>query len=122
SKAYPLSEVFNNLGAAESELNQPAAADDFRRALESDPNNSVYLFNLGRVLLKTNSYDDAARRLQQVLDREPNDNETRWLLERARRRDPLQPGTKLPLQRLKASFNATAFRQLKAVLQPKSGQ
>jgi tetratricopeptide (TPR) repeat protein len=122
ARTYPLSEVFNNLAAAESELNQPAALEDFRRALEPDPNNSVYLFNLGVALSKTNAYDDAARRLQQVVDREPNDNEARSLLERARRREPWQPGTKPPAQRLKTSFNDIAFRQLKAVLQPKSGQ
>ncbi|MBV9083305.1 MAG: tetratricopeptide repeat protein [Acidobacteriaceae bacterium] len=122
AKPYPLSEVYNDLGAAESQLNQPAAAEDFRRALESDPNNPTYLFNVGVALLKSNSYDEAAKRFQQVLAHEPNDAEGRALLDRARRREPLPPGSSAPAQRLKTSFNETAFRQLKAMLRAKRAE
>ena len=36
--AVPLSEVYNNLGAAESRRNLPQAIDDFRKAADGDPN------------------------------------------------------------------------------------
>lgn len=127
AKSYPLSEVYNNLGAAENKLNQPGpASEDFRHALDGDPNSTVYLFNLGTALLKANSYEEAAKRFQQVLDHDPGDGEARLLLEDARQRDPLAPTgpltpSKVPGERLKNSFNETAFRQLKAMLQPETG-
>ena len=117
-KTYPLSEVYNNLGAAETQLNQPAAIDDLRHALETDPNNPAYLFNFGVALLKINSFDDAAQRFRQALDHSPSDAEARTLLDQAMRRQPVLAAMKLPPLRLKTSFSATAFRQLKAMLQP----
>ncbi len=120
-KAFPLSEVYNNLGAAESELGLPIAIDDFRHALDGDQNDSVYLFNLGAALLTNGYFDEALKRLQAVIDRTPDDTEARSLLDRARRREPAAPGTKaLAPARLKPSFDETAFRQLKAMLQPKN--
>ena len=57
----PLSEVYNNLGAAESRANllQPSV-DDLRRALEGDPNDTVYRFNLAYALWKKGDYAAAA--------------------------------------------------------------
>jgi predicted Zn-dependent protease len=120
SKSFPMNEVFNNLAAAESQLALPGAIDDFKRALDGDPNNPTYLFNLGLGLLKKNSFDDAARRLQLVVDRKPNDAEARTLLARAKSREPWVPGAKaVAVERLVPSFDATAFRQLKAMVQPR---
>ncbi|MBV9268423.1 MAG: tetratricopeptide repeat protein [Acidobacteriaceae bacterium] len=117
-KTYPLSEIYNDLGAAENALGHTAAAtEDFRKALESDPDDSTYLFNLGTALLKSEAYQDAAKQFQQVLTSDPDDAEASDLLDRATRREPLASG-KVPPQRLKNSFDETAFRQLKAVLQP----
>ncbi len=119
-KQLPMNEVYNNLGAAESQLNMPAAAGDFKHALDGDPNDPVYLFNLGAALLRSNSFDEAARRLQAVLDRDADDHEAQTLLDRARNRQTADPGNKpLALPRLKSNFDETAFRQLKAMLQPK---
>ncbi len=120
-KAFPLSEVYNNLGAAESGLGLPIAIDDFRHALDGDQNDSVYLFNLGAALLTNGYFDEAAKRLEAVIARTPDDSEARSLLDRAQRREPAAPGTKwLTPARLKPSFDETAFRQLKAMLQPKN--
>lgn len=119
-KSFPLSEVYNNLGAAESELGLAVAIDDFRHALDADQNDPVYLFNLGAALLQNNFYDESAKRLQAVLDRDPDDAGARSLLDRAQRRETNPAGTKsLAPQRLKQNFDETAFRQLKAMLQPK---
>ncbi|HEY7307488.1 MAG TPA: tetratricopeptide repeat protein [Bryobacteraceae bacterium] len=119
-KQFPMNEVYNNLGAAESQLNMPAAAGEFRHALDGDPNDSVYLFNLGAALLRAGSFDEAAKRLQGVLDRNADDQETQQLLDHARRREPTEPaGKPLASPRLKSDFDETAFRQLKAMLQPR---
>lgn len=122
SKSVPLGEVYNNLGASEFQLGRPAALDDLHRALEGDANDSTYLFNTAVVLLKQNRLDDASKRLRTLLETHPNDAEARTLLTRAANRDPSPGNAKsLPPLRLKNTFNVTAFRQLKAVLQLKSG-
>jgi tetratricopeptide (TPR) repeat protein len=117
---YPLGEVYNNLGAAESELGLSAAIDDFRRALDGDQNDSVYLFNVGTALLKSSNFDEAWKRLQAVLAVHPDDAEARSLLGCAQRHDPGPSGAKpLAAPRLKHNLDAAAFRQLKAMLQEK---
>ena len=120
SKTVPLNEVFNNLGAAESQIGQSSAVDDFRRAVDGDVNDPVYRFNLGVALLKANSFDEAAKFFQFVVDHDDKDADARALLERAQRREQIVPGVRAPAaNRLKQNFDETAFRQLKAMLQPK---
>jgi tetratricopeptide (TPR) repeat protein len=120
AKTFPMSEVFNNLGAAEGQLGSPAAIDDLKRALDGDPNNPVYLFNSGLALLKINSFDEASRRLQIVANRKPSDTEARTLLTRAQAREPWVSGAKpAVMERVVPTFDATAFRQLKALVQPR---
>lgn len=122
-KTFPLSEIYNNLGAAENELGLPVAMDDFRHALDADPNDPVYLFNLGLALVEHNYFDEAAKRLQAVLDNSPDDDSVQSLLDRARNRESNPPGAKsLAPPRLKQNFDATAFRQLKAMVQPKGAE
>jgi tetratricopeptide (TPR) repeat protein len=122
AKSYPLSEVYNNLGAAENALGRvPAAIADFRKALETDPNETAYLFNLGAALLKNQAYDDAAKQFQQVVTLDPDDEEAQQMLDRATHHDSVVGG-KQPDQRISTSFDGTAFRELKAVLQPAAGR
>lgn len=122
-KTYPLSEVHNNLGAAESQLGLPVAIDEFRHALDGDQSDPVYLFNLGAALLRNNYFEEAQKRLESTLARDPDDEEAQSLLERAQRREQTAPATKsLAVARLKPDFNETAFRQLKATLQPKTSK
>jgi tetratricopeptide (TPR) repeat protein len=120
AKIMPLNEVYNNLAAAEDQLHEPAALDDFRRALDGDPNDPVYLFNLGAALLRNNSFDEAAKRLDAANDGAPGDKEIEDLLARAQDRVVSPPGAKpLAPARLKLKLDTVAFRQLKAMLQPK---
>lgn len=122
AKSYPLNEVYNNLGAAENRLNQPNAVDDFRRALDGDPNDTVYLFNLANALLKADKFDEASRRFQALLSREPDDAEAHDLLGRAQRHEFASlSGKPVGPDRLKEDFDPAAFRQLKAMMQPKPG-
>ncbi len=120
SKLYPVNEVFNNLGVSEDQMNQPAAADDFRRAIEGDPNDPAYLFNLANTSLKNNNFAEAEKRFQQLLLHEPDDSEARTLLGKAQRHEfTPSNGRGLAPDRLKTAFDPTAFRQLKAMVQPK---
>ena len=120
---FPLSEVYNNLGAAENQLGLPVALDDFRRALEADPKDPVYIFNLASALLKNNDFDDATKNLQPLVEHYPEDAEAHALLERAQRHEQPNPGAKGDFpNRLKADFNETAFRQFKAMLQSKGSE
>jgi cytochrome c-type biogenesis protein CcmH/NrfG len=114
-----LSEVYNNLGAAETQAGSAAGITDFRHALESDPHSSAYLFNLGWALFKTGNFDEAARTFQQILAHS-DDPEARTMNDHARRSEQFAPTDKPPSLRLKNSFNATAFRQLKAMVQTKN--
>jgi tetratricopeptide (TPR) repeat protein len=115
AKQIPLSELYNNLGAAENELNEPAAIENFRKALEGDQSDSTYLYNLSLALIKNNQYDAAITKLQQLVTQSPDDTEAQNLLNKATHREALAANTKAP-ERLKPTFNETAFRQLKAVL------
>ncbi len=120
AKTTPLNEVYNNLGAAESELRQPAALDDLRRAVEGDANDTTYRFNLGAALLRQDFFDEAAKNLQFVIDHEEGETEAQTLLAQAQQRQSSAPNGKQITQfRLKPNFDETAFRQLKAMLQPK---
>lgn len=120
-KTFPLNEVYNNLGAVENRLDQVSAADDFRRALEGDPNDPVYLFNLGNTLLKHSNFDEAEQRFQAVLKHDPNDAEAQMLLGQAQRHEFTVGSTGKPSapDRLKSTFDLAAFRQLRAVVQSK---
>ena len=121
AKTVPMNEVYNNLGAAEAALNQPAALDDFRRAYDGDPNDPMYAFNLGVTLLRRSSWDEAAKHLNAAAEHDASDDEAETLLAFAQDKTPFPPGSKLPVPRLKQNFDATAFRELKAMLTPKGG-
>jgi tetratricopeptide (TPR) repeat protein len=121
AQTMPLNEVYNNLGVAEQALNQPSAVDDFRKAYDGDPNDSLYGFNLGVALLDQKSYDEAVKYLSVAVDDNPDDDEAQTMLALAQDKTPPPADTKLPAARLKRNFDATAFRELKAMLTPKGG-
>jgi tetratricopeptide (TPR) repeat protein len=119
AKSVPLNEVFNNLGAAETRLNDPSSFDDFRRALEGDATDPTYNFNLALSLYRQSKFDEAARHLRTVLDHHPDDRDAGALLSRCEERVPATTalnGRNTPPERLKQNFDLTAFRQLKAVV------
>jgi Flp pilus assembly protein TadD/TolB-like protein len=116
----PLNEVLNNLGAAQSRLNQPAALDNFRKALEGDASDPVYHFNVGYALLMQGDMNGAADRFREVLERNPGDVEATTLLGRCLK--PVSskgPARSEGVERLKEDYEESAYWQLKAVLEPK---
>lgn len=120
ARLVPLNEVYNNLGAAQSRANQPQAPDSFRKALDGDPSDPAYQFNLGYALWKQGKFDEATAKFRAVLDRNPNDEQAAMLLARCdaqsgpRSGDPRTEG----LERLKTTYEESAYWQLKALLQP----
>jgi tetratricopeptide (TPR) repeat protein len=121
ASVVPLSEVYNNLAAAESRANRlPSAVDDFRKALEGDRSDPVYQFNLGYALWRAGSFAAAAERFHAALDHDPADGAAALLLARCEKQSGPRPGDSQTegLERLKTNYEESAYWQLKAVLQP----
>jgi tetratricopeptide (TPR) repeat protein len=124
----PLSEVYNNLAAAESRRNLPQAADDFRKALEGDPNDPDYHFNLGYTLWKKGDFAGAADRFRAVLVRDPDDEMATILLGRClKKQGPRSavgkndPDARFQaLERIKTNYEERAWRLLKSLLESKA--
>ncbi len=83
AQQLPLSEIYSNLGAAQSRRNRRSAVENLRKAAEGDPADPDYQFNLGYWYWKNGQYAAAARRLRLALERRPNDGEARALLARS---------------------------------------
>jgi tetratricopeptide (TPR) repeat protein len=121
ARVVPLSEVYNDLAAAESRASIiPAAVDNFRKALEGDSSDPLYQFNLGYALWRAGSFTAAAERFHSVLEHDPDDAVAALLLERCEKRSGPRPGDSQTegLERLKTNYEESAYWQLKAVLQP----
>jgi tetratricopeptide (TPR) repeat protein len=121
ARVVPLSEVYNNLAAAESRANRlSSSVDDFRKALEGDRSDPIYQFNLGYALWRAGSFVAAAERFHAALDHDPADAQAALLLARCEKQSGPRPGDSQTegLERLKTNYEESAYWQLKAVLQP----
>jgi tetratricopeptide (TPR) repeat protein len=120
--AVPLSEVYNNLGSAESRANlQQASIDDFRKAAEGDASDPVYRFNLSYAQWKKGDFTTAAAGFRLLLDLNPDDTQASLLLGRClKKQGPrTNPDPHLDnLERLKTNFEERAYMQLKSLLSP----
>jgi tetratricopeptide (TPR) repeat protein len=119
--AVPLGEVYNNLAAAESRRNLPQAIDNFRKAVDGDANDPVYLFNLGYALWKKGDFTGAADQFRATLERDPDDSIATLLLGRCLKKQGFRPGDSgdarlQGLERLKTMYQERAYRQLKGLL------
>jgi tetratricopeptide (TPR) repeat protein len=114
----PLAEVYNNLGVVAARRGHipKTAADYFERAIQDDPSDADYHFNLGVTLTQCGDRAGAARELHATLDHRPNDAEAKMLL------DSLSPPpgsivpssatSKVPPERIKRNYEENAFRQM----------
>ena len=114
----PLNEVYNNLGAALSRRGDAAAMENFQRALEGDQADPDYWFNVGYGLWKQGRFQDAAAKFRAVLDRASNDQEATTFLGRCLKSDGPRAGDLRTegRERLKTTFEDSAYRQLQAEL------
>jgi tetratricopeptide (TPR) repeat protein len=118
----PLNEVYNDLGAAQSRSNLlPAAAGNFRKAVEGDSSDPDFHFNLAYTLWKAGQFSAAAVSFRAVLDRNPGDAEAMQLLGRCLKNDGPRAGEPKSegRERIKTNYEETAYRQLKAELESK---
>ncbi|MFZ3265033.1 MAG: tetratricopeptide repeat protein [Terriglobales bacterium] len=117
----PLAEVYNDLGVVAARRGQKKAADDFERAIQNDPSDPDYHFNLGVTLVRAGDKTKAARELRLALDRRPNDTEARMLLD-SLTAPVAGTGTaavlpKMPSERLNRNYQENAFRQMTTQMQ-----
>jgi tetratricopeptide (TPR) repeat protein len=119
AKEVPMNEVINNLAAAQSRRNLPEALDNFKKALDGDPNDPLYLFNLGYALWKRGEFEQAAGRFRAVLQRDPDDQQATTLLGLCLQKSGPRPGDAKTegLERLKHEFEESAFLQLRSILE-----
>lgn len=118
----PIGSVLNNLGAAQSRQNLPQAIDAFRKALEQDPSDPDYHFNVGYALFKNGDFAAAADRFRAVLDRDPDDPMATLLLGRCLKKQGLRAAAPSDarlqaLERLKDTYEERAYFQLKSILE-----
>ncbi len=118
----PISSVLNNLGAAQSRQNLPQAIDTFRKAVEQDPSDPDYHFNLGYALFKKGDFAAAADRFRAVLDRDPDDQMATLLLGRCLKKQGLRAAAASDarlqaLERLKDTYEERVYFQLKSILE-----
>ena len=118
--AVPLNEVYNDLAAAQTRLNDVAGAlANFQKAVEGDSSDPDYHFNLGYLYWKLGRYDEAVTSLRAAVERNSADREATALLGRALRREgprPGEPSAELR-ERVKTNYEEAAYRQLEAVLE-----
>ncbi len=118
-QTVPLNEVYNNLGAAQAKKDLVLAIENFRKAVEGDPNDPLYRFNLGYTLWKHGDFVEASENLRAALERAPEDPDAAELLERCDQRISyrLAKTKRDGLERLKTNYEERAYWQLRAVLQ-----
>ncbi len=126
----PLTEVYNNVGVVEARRGRRAAAVEyFSKAVNADPNDADYRFNLGVALFKNGDSAGAARQLREELQRRPTDGEAKSLLDMISR-GVMPPAASaastpttgnallssnqphIPQERIKRNYDEESYRQL----------
>jgi len=113
----PLAEVYNNLGVVNSRGDRKTAAQYFQKAIDADPNEPDYHFNLAIELYRTGDAAGASRQLRETLSLRPSDTATKSLLDAinpdaAAQRAVVPANQKTPLERIRANYDESSFRQL----------
>ncbi len=115
----PLAEVYNNLGVVSSHADRKTAAEYFQKAIDADPNDPDYHFNLAIELHRTGDAAGASRQLRDTLSLRPGDAAAKSLLDAITpdANTPAQravvPATqKTPLERVRTNYDESSFRQL----------
>ncbi|MGH9493133.1 MAG: tetratricopeptide repeat protein, partial [Terriglobales bacterium] len=118
----PLTEVYNNLGVTSARRGKKNAVEYFQKAVDADPTDPDYRFNLGVALSRAGDSAGAARELRETLRLRPSDSEAKTLLATltgASAPAPARPpaDSRLPLERIKRNYDEASFRQLALEIQ-----
>jgi tetratricopeptide (TPR) repeat protein len=124
AQRLPLTEVNNNLGVVAARTGNRKAAEYFMKAIQADPNDPDYRFNLALTLYRAGDMNGAARELREVMRLKPNDSEAKQLLDSVNAAATARPaGTtppqnaRIPLERIKRNYDENSFRQLAAEIE-----
>jgi tetratricopeptide (TPR) repeat protein len=134
----PLNEVFNNLAAALSRMGRSnQVVHNYQMAIDGDPGEEDFYFNLGYYFWKNGDFASAAKNLRDALQLNPEDAEASYLLAHAMQSlkqtdesahylklaSQLNPKTAAwspsslpPLERIKLNYDAEFFLELKSTL------
>jgi len=105
----PLTEVYNNLGVIYSRRGK-SAVEFFRKAVQADPEDSDYRFNLGVALLRAGDINGAVAQLREALALRSEDKEAKGLLDSVTF-SHAAPAS-MPLERIKSNYDEASFREL----------
>jgi tetratricopeptide (TPR) repeat protein len=109
---FPAAEIYNNLGVVTSRRGKQAAIDHFRKAVDADPQEPDYRFNLAVNLYRQGDLAAAASQLREMLALRSNDSEAQGLLDTVNR--GLQTGSSgartFPLERIKTEYDDANLR------------
>jgi tetratricopeptide (TPR) repeat protein len=114
----PLAEVYNNLGVVSSREDRKSAAEYYQKAIDADPNDPDYHFNLGIELYRAGDVPAASRQLRDTLSLRPGDPAAKSLLETISAEASSTPRAivpatqKTPTERIRTNYDESSFRQL----------
>ena len=120
AERVPLTEVLNNIGVTENRRGHHDAVAYFQKAVEADPSDADYHFNLAVALYRKGDITAAQRQLRETLSRRPNDNEARQFQESLAASLAVPPRATVvtvPLTRIKRNYDESSYRQLAVELQ-----
>jgi tetratricopeptide (TPR) repeat protein/TolB-like protein len=113
----PLAEIYNNLGVVSSRSDRKSEVEYFQKAIDADPNDPDYHFNLAIELYRAGDMTGASHQLCETLSLHPGDPEARSLLDaitpNASSQRAIVPATqKTPTERVRANYDESSFRLL----------
>jgi tetratricopeptide (TPR) repeat protein len=113
AERLPLTEVYNNLGVVEARRGKSDSLEYLQKAMDGDPANADYHFNLAISLARTGDTPSAIRALKEAVNLNPNDGEAKSYLDSLTRAGAARP----PLERIKRNYDEASFRQLAFAIQ-----
>ncbi len=116
----PLAEVYNNLGVVVARRGKKSAIEYFQKAVDADPNDADYHFNLAVAQYRSGETASASRQLRETLSLRPTDTEAQSLLDaitadpsaRAQHETTGSARGRVPLERIRRNYGESSFRQL----------
>lgn len=117
---FPLPEVVNNLGVVMGRRGKRSELDYLQKAVNLDPNNPDYHFNLAVAYARVFDNQQAIHELKETLRLRPSDAEAKSFLDTLNGApagaNSLRPAAgnsgKLPLQRIMLEYDETSYQQL----------
>ncbi len=117
AEQFPLTEVYNNLGVVEARRGRKGAVQYFQKAVDADPNDADYRFNLGVALYRSGDSAGAARELSESAKLRPGDTEAIMLADQISKSGTGGGAARQAYERIKRNYDETSFRQLAMEIQ-----